>query len=61
LTPKEIGRLQGFPEYWTKYGIERDKRENMRARTSYLTTYKRLLKADEENRIDLSTYGHIEH
>jgi site-specific DNA-cytosine methylase len=60
LTPKEIERLQGFPEYWTKYGIERDKRENMRARTSYLTTYKKLLKVNEENRIDLSTYGHIE-
>lgn len=32
----------------------------MKVRTSYLTTYKKLLKADEENRIDLSTYGHIE-
>lgn len=60
LTPKEIERIQGFPECWTKFGIEWDKPENMKARTVYLTTYKKLLKAPEENRVELSTYGHIE-
>nr|WP_321498662.1 DNA (cytosine-5-)-methyltransferase [uncultured Methanolobus sp.] len=60
LTPKELERIQGFPEYWTKFGVEWDKSDNMKARSSYLTTYKKLLKAPEENRIELSTYGHIE-